>query len=314
MKYLPNSFPIRYAIVAHSQVTDVNKHHEEVLYRQLTSWLMKNPLTVPSLNPQYGFYNLRHYGVAASSIARLNPEKKWWDKAQTYFTELMPDMSGSNTGAKTAFALSLYSYHGAGEVPWFLKAQKAMGDVEKKRKVIGNPKLISNKVYTENLNMWQQTYTNLLEGRISEPDFWERKRTDADPIYLQIPYSYVWEALDNQRNGGVMPPPTWSDIHYMQEVNDYPSYLNAPRYLPPREVEEKSIQVVVCRSLRSLFYEEFFRIYKDTRYCNNCDQPLPADYKGVYCTRDECERERDKKRKRRTRSLRQRQAQAKVRS
>lgn len=304
MKYLPLKSPIRYAIIAHSELKPEQKHHEEALHRQLVSWLMHKPVTLSRVRLHYAYHDLKQYGIPASTLARLDPDPDWAQRAEKYFTNLVPDLSGWTKGTNTAFALSLYSYQGGSERPLFQRTFDK-SDPANKDRLSGRKRIVAKSVHKEELKVWNKSYEELMQNKISEADFWERKRGAPEPVTINVPYSYVWKALDNGWNNGIIPQLSWHGLERVQLSKE----------ISGKQVEEKTIPVVVCRNLRALYFEEFYQIYKNSRHCKLCGAALRDGFKGEYCLKEDnssCSRKRQTDYKRRQRELAAKRAKAKA--
>ncbi len=293
MKYLPERFPIRYAIVA-ERIADYDNNdwedsrsdepNEIFVHRQLTNYLRSHALTKDSLRLGSVGIAARIAGVNLINLSKLAEEQAWVDLAKKNIEELFPDekiLISQHTG--NAYLLGLYSYTGAAEQPSFFNAYRHREDSKYIGKKFGLNQTAVNFLY--------RMYDNLTKGLENEKELAELAFEYGSPSYITVPYSGLWKALDKGACNGIIP-----NLFSKQESLEYTSSI------VEEEIKEGSkIQVIVCKKWQALFVEEIQSLFRISSFCNNCQKPLPFDYKGKYCIdlpeNKDCIRQRNRIRK-----------------
>ncbi len=278
---LPDTFPIRYAII----VEELNKNEgqndtlaeatRKSMWSQMIDYLKVTPLTVNDLS--HSFTKIVCYDKYKNrllSYKELNGDKKMADdKAVKVIKEL--GFGSADIGIGSAFDLTLFNYSGMTETPLFHK--------------IKNSKDISTTPWLRNFNYHSadglKQEVEIRYGKMQKGDVFGLDNFSSlqEPkvFYLDIPNSELWEYLG--KGTGIL------------------SYNDIPDIKLKDVKEEKKIRVAIAKSLTGLIEEELFALYKYSTYCLNCGKILPFNKKATYCpnTKEnaECNRRRNKIRK-----------------
>lgn len=286
MKNLPNKFPTRYALIAQNleieeledfRLKNVQIAKTEGLFNQFISKLQKESLSRDILLNEYSSVQFYHFNTEIADIAKLGSSTEWIDTLEKEFLKILPQVDMSATFRGKAFSVGLYSYQGNTEIPAFIRAHNA----------VGNQKLQEGFGFISrgDLLFFRGTYQRICTNKISDWQLYQLLNEYERPIYITSNQSSIWKALDKGILNGTTPP-------------DNIFYLKNPimKKIKDQSFKEK-INIMVCRNWQSLFAEEIRTLYKMFCFCNNCDKPLPLNYKGSYCLENqECKKERARKR------------------
>ncbi len=304
MKNLPDTFPIRYAIIVNSWVDEDFSEEQklyirttaksEMLFRQLLTLLQKEPLSEKLLIPEQETIKFRFMGVEVINIAKLNAPLNWAEKLKPDIKKIIPEAKYCSTEKGTAFNLGLYSYKGAVEIPSFVKAHNIL--VKHNNNFQTNRETVPKFGHIENISDIRFLYSNyekIKNNKITNFQLYEAMTKYTKPIYISTPYSKIWEILDNGFNEGILSVNGRSDKDIIKKRGSDEKKYNYGK---------KEIMVAICKSWEELFAEKILSIYKMLNFCNNCGIALPFDYQGKYCPDTKknkgCKRERAKKRAR----------------
>jgi len=296
---LPDTFPIRYALIAQESVFGqkiIEKPRtvkEEILFRELIGLLQKEPINKNSFSLNYMCFGFSIADKTYIEIPKLNGTKEWADSLKEEIASVIPFTEAKMTGGGEAFELGLYSYKGAFEKPAFLNIYNDY----KKYDLLDGPGDMNPKYgFVGDVKPFYSLYQRIIAGKISNYEFYQSLSRYEKPVNIQIPYSSVWDLLDNNtgKDGfeGVIPtlPVDMFDKFAAPLLTDQQKNI----------CNDKKITAVVCRNWESLFAEELYAIYKILNFCKNCEKPLPFGYKGKYCPEikenQNCIRERNRKR------------------
>ena len=308
MRYLPEKFPIRYALIVSGWLEDDNPDKEELqfytparsemLFRQLLLLLQKEPLNEGLLIPESQTIKFKYMDVEVMNIARINAPHDWMNKLETEITKIIPEIKRSSRSWGTAFDLGLYSYAGASESPSFLvahtMASKHNDQFGSIHEIVHNFGHIENH---SNIKFLHSIFEKIRKNEITNFQLYESLARYPKPIYITMPYSKIWEKLDTGFQDGIVSVGSRfnkEDIIRECEVDDEET--------DKKKYSKNKISVAVCKSWEELFAEEIYSIYKMFSFCKNCSKALPFDYQGKYCpeTKDneECTRKRARDRAR----------------
>ncbi|GEM_PF-4120858 len=276
MKNLPDEFPIRYALIT-GDIGDSEEDSakrtaaEESLFRQLLFLIQKEALTEELLNLSYSSIDVRLHGQQIADIARLSAPQSWINEASEYFKKLLPEATFNST-LGTGFLVGLYSYRGALERPIFLQSYNNRTNRDFLSKKIGYYGSSSSITWAYELHQ------RINAGQLDDWELYKSKSRYDDAIYINIPFSPIWELLDQGAMDGIFP-------HSTSGNNRTESIKNLFKMLPPI-APDKKITVAVCRNWQSLFFEELRVLHTSVRFCQNCQKALPMGYRGKYCSDD----------------------------
>jgi hypothetical protein len=293
MKNLPDRFPLRYAIVLNEDKEDDETFFQtaqrKVLWDQLIEHLQNEPLNLKSLNFLYSSVGFSYNDVELCHIPRLTllRTETWAETIANQIRSVMP--RGSTTVSHgIAFNIGLYSYQGATEIPFFWQVHAGHEEPDFLKKT----GLFSFAYYPKLQTLAKELYSQYEQIMLGKIEKWERQRlAEADIVYLTIPNSPLWAALDRGQNNGIISP--HADYIDIDETKVSKSELSK---------RPNKISVVVAKNIKALFREEMFSLYRVASFCNNCGKALPFNYQGKYCPdnsdNQDCIRERARKRAR----------------
>lgn len=299
MKQFPYYFPIRYAIIVEGgskkilecDILEEESLSEKIIFKQLLSFLQtkpldKNSLCIPRVSATFSIMGMKLF-----ELSKLQNEInwKWADYIEKAMGSVFMDIKIESKGMG-GVGLGFYSYRGASELPAFWTFRKKGEESTSGRR----PRRFRSYDYGD----YAGIYSKLAEGKMTGLEFYKISSKHRKPISITIPYSPVWEFLDENRKFEGFIPPIDDDLQKEELAQELPEKF---------EKEKKNglkIDVLVCRSLEDLFVEEITTLYKMFFHCNNCGKPLPFNYKGKYCPEspenEKCIRERAKIRKRKS--------------
>lgn len=305
VKYLPDKFPIRYAIIISDWETQDLSDEEklqfytpaitEMLFRQLLLLLQKDALNEKLIAPTVDNIKFKLMDVEIINIAKLNASPDWTNKIHNGITEIIPETKRSSQSTGSAFDIGLYSYAGAGERPSFFMTHNIIEKYSKP--ILGFQELIKTFGYIKSIstiNFLYTVYEKIKNNKITNFQLYESLARYTKPIYISTPYSKIWAILDDGFQHGIVPLGT----RFKKEsiIKKYKSYNKKNNY------NKEKIVVAICKSWEELFVEEILSLYKMFNFCNNCGKALPFNYQGKYCPdikgNEKCIRERARKRAR----------------
>lgn len=288
MKYLPEKFPIRYAV--HVDEQDVRSscfNEPEILsslWQQLIESLIRNPISEDHDALYYSFSQVRIYdafGNKIANIAKLNPGRDWHTELGSSFKKLLPGCTVEyNEVLSSCFYLKLYSYKGMAEMPIFWK----MINSANKKEVFDNYYAYSVYGFYEGdekkRNNFIESFSNELSEYYSDigyhTNIWEKYRIDSERFkgvsYIDIPYSNIWEKLDYAKEELYRYGTTISD----PKIEKGDLVINA-------DSNQNKITVAITNDIWPLLKEEIFAFHRVSNFCNSCGKILPFQYKGKYC-------------------------------
>ena len=297
MKNLPDKFPIRYALIIKNQfdydrydkrVLDGRQQEEEILCRQLIRFLQKNPITRRLLFAKSTSVKYSLVGIEIINITKFEESEVWVNILDKTMKNIIPEAVRECYSHGDAFELGLYSYRGNCEIPAFIDAYNKRENYDYIDHKFGfGDSLVQSIKYV------YETYIKLKEGKIKDWELYEILTRFEKAIYINSPYSALWEALDKRLLDGTIP-----HDHLFQYENKEIKAITEKSY-------KQKIPIAVCRSWEDLFGEEILALYKMFRFCHNCGSALPFDYQGNYCPdakeNQQCIRERARFRAQKTR-------------
>lgn len=285
-RYLPNTFPLRYAIVLDGAGdNEEDDEKDRALRAQLYTYLQRTPLVATDLRLNFSGFEIRTSNVAVASLTRLGASKEWHESTSRVVQELFPE-GQLTTSTGIAFLLGLYSYRGALEIPAFYRMINAKDSFEKQEKIIGRE---GHRSAVSIENRLLRLYRSILNGEIDEATLWSVKQEKPETLHINAPISDLWQLLDNDQSlEGSLPP---------KPVNNGLELPNQPG------TNEGRIPVAVCRTWDSLFLEELWQLHRHLNYCNNCGHALErTTRKTAFCQPGmesylSCRKARERKRK-----------------
>ena len=279
MKYLPDSFPIRYAIFVDAFLDkntkdDFDLSWQNALWFQLIQFLRVKPLALEDLS--FGYTGAKYEdadGNKLCAVPRLNGTKEWADKLRSVFAENIKGGTFSSSRG-SVFNLTAYSYEGMAEQPLFSRVMNATK--ENSERVIAELRLRElNYSAIEGLQKAVQIkYQQVVSGKAN---LWKNYGNINRPpvFFLEMPYSKMWKVLDRSRLGGIA---CFNNDNDLQKIHD------AMDKIKDEDVDEKkTILVAVAKDVEALMLEEIAALYRDSTLCKGCGKPLPFGYKGKYC-------------------------------
>lgn len=274
MKNFPDVFPIRYAIIAHSNLSEVSPQTKIAFKRDLVKIISSSRLSPKDLMLSYFIYDAYEYG----KVYKFHPKLEW---AQSAFDCLNLFYEGDSNAhfLEKSYDLIFLSYQGNNEVPFF---HEYFNNKDNPFSYYQNRFGVGIKESTKFSCSIFRDYYDLIMNKKSESaegNFLSLMSVLGEAISITSCNSAMWKALDRGKNEGILHKRNIFDISEEEK----------------HQVEEKKIEVLLCDSWERLFMEEVWRLYKVSNFCQNCGVALPFNFSGKYCPENtQCKRSRDR--------------------